>query len=88
MGRCRGAVDCLGRRLYNVNAVYRIWCYIAVIIMGIIKKLVRHGNSWALIIDKPLMQVLDWTEDTELEITTDGVSIKVTAVRDKATPKG
>ena len=37
-----------------------------------IKKLVAHGNSAALIIDKPILEILKVTMDTPLEITTDG----------------
>lgn len=38
------------------------------------KKLTRHGNSLALIIDKPILQLLKITEDTELELSVrDGV---------------
>ena len=32
------------------------------------KKLTRHGNSYALIIDKPLLQVLNISEHTVLNI--------------------
>lgn len=37
-----------------------------------IKKIVAHGNSAALIIDKPILQPLNVNEGTPLEITTDG----------------
>lgn len=40
-----------------------------------IKTLVKHGNSLALIIDKPILELLKIKEDTPLEITTDGVSL-------------
>ena len=40
-----------------------------------IKKLVKHGNSYALIIDKPILDLLKITPDTPLEITTDGKRI-------------
>ena len=33
------------------------------------KKLTRHGNSYALIIDKPLLQVLNISEHTVLDIS-------------------
>ena len=36
------------------------------------KKLIQHGNSAALIIDKPILELLNVTMDTPLEITTDG----------------
>jgi antitoxin component of MazEF toxin-antitoxin module len=37
-----------------------------------IKKLTRHGNSLALVIDKPVLDLLKIDADTPLEITTDG----------------
>jgi antitoxin component of MazEF toxin-antitoxin module len=37
-----------------------------------IKKLTAHGNSAALIIDKPILELLKITMDTPLEISTDG----------------
>jgi antitoxin MazE len=43
-----------------------------------IKKLVRHGNSLALVIDKPVLELLKISEDTPLEISTaDGKSLQV-----------
>ena len=36
------------------------------------KKLVQHGNSAALIIDKPILELLKIGFETPLEITTDG----------------
>jgi antitoxin component of MazEF toxin-antitoxin module len=36
------------------------------------KKLIRHGNSAALVIDKALMDLLKVRMDTPLEVTTDG----------------
>lgn len=36
------------------------------------KKLVKHGNSLALVIDKPILELLKIDADTELEVTTDG----------------
>ena len=36
------------------------------------KKLIQHGNSAALIIDKPILQLLKINFETPLEITTDG----------------
>ena len=45
-----------------------------------IKRLVRHGNSRALIIDKPILELLGATEDSEFTITTDGRSLTITPV--------
>ena len=39
------------------------------------KKLIQHGNSAALVIDKALMDLLKVRMDTPLEITTDGRNI-------------
>jgi antitoxin component of MazEF toxin-antitoxin module len=37
--------------------------------------LIRHGNSAALIIDKPILELLNVDLDTPLEVTTDGKSL-------------
>ncbi len=37
-----------------------------------IKKLTKHGNSLALIIDRPVLDLLKIEVDTPLEISTDG----------------
>ena len=47
----------------------------------VIKKLVKHGNSYALIIDKPIMDLLGITPTTPLEITTDGQRLIITPIR-------
>ena len=46
-----------------------------------IKRLVRHGNSRALIIDKPILEIIGANEETEFTITTDGVSLTITPVK-------
>jgi antitoxin component of MazEF toxin-antitoxin module len=43
-----------------------------------IKKLQKHGNSVALIIEKPVMQAMGITEDTPLQITINGNALVVT----------
>ncbi len=40
-----------------------------------IKRLVRHGNSRALVIDKPILELLKVDENGAVEITTDGTSL-------------
>ena len=45
-----------------------------------IKRLVTHGNSAALIIDKPILELLHLDKDTPLEITTDGRSLVISPV--------
>jgi len=37
-----------------------------------VKKLIPHGNSVALVIDKPIMEILNITSETTFELTTDG----------------
>lgn len=46
-----------------------------------IKKLVRHGNSRALVIDKPILEIIGADENTEFTITTDGRSLTITPVK-------
>jgi antitoxin MazE len=48
------------------------------------KTLIRHGNSLALVIDKPILEMLDISVDTTLEVTTNGDSLLVSPIRDKA----
>jgi antitoxin MazE len=46
-----------------------------------IKKLVRHGNSRALVIEKPILELLNIDDDTEIEIITDGDALIMRPVR-------
>jgi antitoxin component of MazEF toxin-antitoxin module len=48
-----------------------------------VKKLSRHVNSLALVIDRSILDLLQIDEETSLEITTDGESLIVAPVRDK-----
>lgn len=45
-----------------------------------IKKLVSHGNSAALIIDKPIMELLKVNMKTPFEVTTDGRNLIISPV--------
>ena len=45
------------------------WIYEAV---RMIKKLTKHGNSLALVIDRPILDLLRIDTDTPLDISTDG----------------
>ena len=45
-----------------------------------IKKLVAHGNSVALIIDKPILELLKVDPGTPFEIATDGRSLIISPV--------
>jgi antitoxin component of MazEF toxin-antitoxin module len=40
-----------------------------------VKKLIQHGNSVALVIDKPIMQILKITNETVFELSTDGKNL-------------
>lgn len=42
-----------------------------------LKNLVKHGNSWALVIDRPILDLLNISPESPLEITTDGRSVIV-----------
>ena len=42
-----------------------------------VKTLTRHGNSLALVIDKPILEMLRIDADTPLEIATDGKSLVI-----------
>ena len=44
------------------------------------KTLVKHGNSLALIIDKPILELLRISDDTPLDIFTDGQSLMITPI--------
>ena len=43
-----------------------------------IKTLKKHGNSHALVIEKPLMELLGITEKTPLELSVNGQSLLIT----------
>ena len=47
-----------------------------------VKTLTKHGNSYALIIDKPILELLRVTPETPFEIVTDGQCLVLTPVRD------
>ena len=46
-----------------------------------VKNLIKHGNSYALVIDKPIMEMLHVTPDTALELTTNGDKLVISPVR-------
>jgi antitoxin component of MazEF toxin-antitoxin module len=50
-----------------------------------IKTLTKHGNSYALIIDKPILELLRAGPDTPFEVVSDGKSLMITPVRDAQT---
>lgn len=48
-----------------------------------LKTLVSHGNSSALIIDKPILELLKIDQNTPLEITTDGENLIISPAAGK-----
>ena len=40
-----------------------------------VKRLIQHGNSAALVIDKPIMEILNITSETTFEVSTDGKNL-------------
>ena len=52
-----------------------------------IKKLTKHGNSLALVIDRGVLDLLEIDAETPLNIKTDGKCLIVTPERDVARQK-
>jgi len=48
-----------------------------------VKTLVKHGNSHALVIDKAILELLRVTPETPFDIMTDGQVLVLTPVRDE-----
>jgi antitoxin MazE len=48
-----------------------------------LKKLTKHGNSLALVIDKGVLELLNIDDQTPLEISTDGTLLLISPVRDE-----
>jgi antitoxin MazE len=46
------------------------------------KMLTKHGNSYALVIDKPILELLRITPDTPFEVMSDGQCLVLTPIRD------
>jgi antitoxin component of MazEF toxin-antitoxin module len=66
--------------LPSVNTSYILWIYFRRPAMQ--KTLTRHGNSYALVIDKPILELLRVTPETPFEILTDGNVLLLTPIRD------
>ena len=49
---------------------------------NVIKKLTKHGNSLALVIERPVLELLKIDSETPLDITTDGSVLVISPVRD------
>ena len=52
-----------------------------------VKRLTKHGNSLALVIDRGVLDLLDIDADKPLTITTDGKCLVVAPIRDPARQK-
>ena len=48
-----------------------------------IKTLTKHGNSYALVIEKPVLELLRVSPETPFEVVTDGQCLVLTPVRDR-----
>ena len=48
-----------------------------------VKKLTKHGNSLALVIDRAILDLLKIDTDTPLDISTDGQVLVISPVRDE-----
>jgi len=51
------------------------------------KKLIQHGNSAALVIEKPILQLLNIDFDTNLEIVTDGRNLIISPIASQTEEK-
>jgi antitoxin component of MazEF toxin-antitoxin module len=47
-----------------------------------VKTLTKHGNSYALVIDRAILELLKITPETPLEISTDGKTLTIAPVAD------
>jgi len=52
-----------------------------------VKKLTKHGNSLALVIDRPILDLLRIDSDTPLDISTDGKHLIVAPAKPSARRK-
>ena len=52
-----------------------------------VKKLTKHGNSLALVIDRPILDLLKIEADTPLDISTDGRQLIVAPAQPSARRK-
>ena len=52
-----------------------------------VKRLTKHGNSLALVIDRGVLDLLDIDAETPLSVTTDGQCLIISPVRDASRRK-
>jgi len=48
-----------------------------------IKRLTKHGNSYALVIERPILELLHIDPESPVEVVTDGNTLTIAPVRDK-----
>jgi len=53
----------------------------------VVKRLTKHGNSLALVIEKGILDLLEIKPDTPLSITTDGRCLVIAPIRDPGRQK-
>lgn len=51
------------------------------------KKLSAVGNSFGIVIEKPILELLRINRDTDLEVTTDGNRLIIEPIRDQKSVK-
>jgi antitoxin component of MazEF toxin-antitoxin module len=49
-----------------------------------VKTLTKHGNSYALVIDKPILDLLKISPDSLLEVSTDGKVLMISRVNESS----
>jgi antitoxin MazE len=52
-----------------------------------VKKLTKHGNSLALVIDRPILELLRIDQETPLELSTDGHQLTIAPAKASARRK-
>ena len=81
-------MDAAGRPLIlpeRDDTMYIHWIWLRRTSM--IKRLTKHGNSLALVIDRPVLDLLEIDSDTPISVTTDGECLIISPVRDKKREK-
>ena len=65
--------------MYRISIIYT---------MALFKHLMKIGNSSALVIDRPLLEILDISAGGRVQLTTDGQKLTVQAAAPIAQQKG
>ncbi|MFG0247492.1 MAG: AbrB/MazE/SpoVT family DNA-binding domain-containing protein [Phycisphaeraceae bacterium JB051] len=47
------------------------------------QKLIKHGDDWALVIDKQIIEALDISSETEFELSTDEKNLVLKPIREQ-----